>query len=273
MKDLSGYNDLWLRIIGSLVLSHQVETLGRSESWAEQLVKTDYWIALVSGWVIAFLVWTITSTISSELDKRFDWLERTLQRVALQIVLGVLLPAGLVLVLTWIQMKYLFDQDMFASQFQLTEFPFIVLIILLINLLYLAWYLYLRLRLGYQQKSDLDKVKREYQNVLLVNSGNTKVPVPVNTIQIIQKQGDYSLIKTPDREYVTSATLSELEELLSPVIFFRANRQVIIHFNSCKAIRSLDYGKMEIQTDINLNEPLIVSQKRSPALREWMATR
>src|SRR5690606_31052428 len=100
-----------------------------------------------------------------------------------------------------------------------------------------------------------------------------QIPIQVSAIQFIIRQGDYTLIKTSDREFIDSVALDELVDSLDPIQFFRANRQVIIAYSSCKGIRSLDFGKLEVQTEPSLAEPLVVSQKKARLFREWMARR
>ncbi len=276
LSDVQRYSDFWLRLIGSVVFSHLVETLGREASLAEQWVSANYWIALISGSIIAFLVWTIIAWLTSWLDQQYDWLEKTIQRIGLQAVLGVLLPGVLLLVLTWVQVKLLWNQDIIENGFHLTEFPLILLILVLVNGLYFSWYLYNRLRVAESlQTSNKEESipANSYTKVLLVNTGKMQVPVPVNTIHFITRQGDYTVIKTNEREFIESTPLDELEESLNPADFFRANRQVIIAFASCKGIRSLEYGKLEVQTEPPMSEPLVVSQKKARAFREWMASR
>jgi hypothetical protein len=270
------YPDVWLRLIGSVVFSHLVETVGREESLAEQWVSINYWIALVSGSAIAFLVWTIISRMTAWLDQRYDWLENTIQRIGLQAVFGVLLTGVLLLVLTWIQVKLLWNQDIIQNGFHLTEFPLILLILVLVNGMYFTWYLYNRLRQAESQPITTlpePAPANSYLNVLVVNTGKMQVPVPVSSILYIIRQGDYTLIKTTDREFLETTPLDDLEASLDPAHFFRANRQVIIAYSTCKGIRSLDYGKLEVQTEPVMNEPLVVSQKKARAFREWMAKR
>lgn len=275
MEEKKRYPDFWIRAIGSMILSHQVETLGRKQSWVEQWTTSDYWMALLSGWAIGFLVWTMVSVVTNRLDKKFDWLEKSLHRIGAQLTLGVLLPVMLILALSWIQVKVLFQQDLIQNEFHLTELPFIILMVLLINLYYFAWYLYRNLKASKANDNIIPNRKRKdsYLSVLMVNTGKLQVPIAVKDIQFILKQGDYSIIKTGDRDYVTSASLDEMETQLDPVAFFRANRQVIVHFNSCKAIKKLDYGKLEVHTDPPMSELLVVSQKKNLAFRGWMANR
>ena len=83
------FPDLGLRVIASLLFSHLVESLGRDASILEQVQSKDYWIALLSGWLIAFFLWSQISMVSQHLDKRVDWMQEPLKRTSLQVLFGL----------------------------------------------------------------------------------------------------------------------------------------------------------------------------------------
>lgn len=273
MNPSKPYHDHWLRLIGSLFFSHLIETLGREKSLAEQWLDEDYWIALGSGWFICFLIWYIISRISIQLDRHWDWMTKPVQRICFQVAFGVIAPAVIVLLLAGLAVNIFWDQNIIHNGFQAMEFPVVLLILIMINSTYFTWYLFNRLKRDEPVPANQLPVQNKFLNVLMVSSGKMQLPVPVAEIQYITRQGDYTRIKTMNREFVESTSLDDLEQSLDPTQFFRANRQVIIAFTSCKGIKSLEYGKLEVQTDPPLDEPLVVSQKKSRAFREWMAAR
>ncbi|AKD55800.1 LytR/AlgR family response regulator transcription factor [Spirosoma radiotolerans] len=66
-------------------------------------------------------------------------------------------------------------------------------------------------------------------------------------------------------------TLDELEELLDPACFFRANRQCLVHLNAVAGYRPLDNSKLQIA----LKPPhealeLLVSKEKAAAFRHWI---
>ena len=82
----------------------------------------------------------------------------------------------------------------------------------------------------------------------------------------------YCYLKTDTGEnYVTTYALDDLYGLLDPTFFFRANRQMIINKSACKSYNSLEYGKISLELDPSFKEPVVVSQKRAKAFREWIS--
>jgi two-component system LytT family response regulator len=66
-------------------------------------------------------------------------------------------------------------------------------------------------------------------------------------------------------------TLDELEDMLNPEIFFRANRQFII---SRKAIKDIDLwfnNRLSVNLKGSVPEKILVSKARVPEFRSWFA--
>ena len=276
------YKDTWPKILGSLFCAHFIEAMGRSEGLFQLLLKDWYYKGLLSGFIIALLLWEIIGRITRWLDKHYDWMRNTGSRILLQVLLGVFGPAMLLYVLTFLQMRYLFHQSIQNTEYLLNEFPASLLLIILMNNYYLAYYFY------FQASSSRVATKAQTHNqiigevepespllqkkrILLVNKGAEQLPLPIEKIAFIYKSNDNAFIKTFDgSSFLTSYSLDELETLLSKEDFFRANRQVIVHWQACKSFSSLDYGKLELHLSEPYKEKVVVSQKKAPAFREWL---
>ena len=64
-------------------------------------------------------------------------------------------------------------------------------------------------------------------------------------------------------------TLDELEGILNPEIFFRANRQFII---SRKAIKDIDLwfnNRLSVNLKVSVPEKILVSKARVPEFKSW----
>jgi hypothetical protein len=136
------YKDRYVKIIGSFLTSHFIEAMGREESIFQMLLRPSYYTALLSGAVIAFLLWELISRVNVSLDHYFDWLERTFPRILMQSLFCLFIPATLLYILTFLQMKFLFHQDILQTEFLLNEFPAACILILLVNMYYLTYYFY-----------------------------------------------------------------------------------------------------------------------------------
>ena len=204
------YKDTWVKLAGSLFCSHFIEAMGRTEGFFQLLFKKSYLVALLSGFLIAFVLWELISRLTVWLDARYDWLAQTVQRIFLQLLLGVFLPAALLYVLTFVQMRILFQQDINAMGYLVNEFPAACLLIMLINTYYLTYYFYNRatvpvvtapLPLAGQAPPAVmtsPEIGAEKTNTILINKGAKTLPLPAEGIAYAYKNGDHTYIKTVD---------------------------------------------------------------------------
>ncbi|PAC26092.1 LytTR family DNA-binding domain-containing protein [Flectobacillus sp. BAB-3569] len=65
-------------------------------------------------------------------------------------------------------------------------------------------------------------------------------------------------------------TMDELEQQLDPSLFFRANRQFIIHIDSIEQIYNYFNNKLKIQLKKNYDVEVIVSREKAPLLKTWL---
>lgn len=70
-------------------------------------------------------------------------------------------------------------------------------------------------------------------------------------------------------EVVLAHTMEELDQQLDPQVFFRANRQCIIHVNAIAQLHNHFNGKLKVDIK-NSDIEVIVSREKAAALKQWM---
>ncbi len=65
-------------------------------------------------------------------------------------------------------------------------------------------------------------------------------------------------------------TLEELEKQLDPKLFFRANRQYIIHIDSIQYVHNYFNGKLKIVPKKNPEIEIVVSRDKATFLKKWL---
>jgi DNA-binding LytR/AlgR family response regulator len=65
-------------------------------------------------------------------------------------------------------------------------------------------------------------------------------------------------------------TLEELEKQLDPTLFFRANRQYLIHIDSVQYVHNYFNGKLKIVLKKNPEIEIIVSRDKATVLKKWL---
>jgi DNA-binding LytR/AlgR family response regulator len=80
-------------------------------------------------------------------------------------------------------------------------------------------------------------------------------------------------VKNDGTTIITDFTLNELEEKLNDQLFFRANRQIIIHKNAVDQIKKIENGKLHIQLKTLIKNDTIaeinISRYKRKAFMNW----
>lgn len=72
------------------------------------------------------------------------------------------------------------------------------------------------------------------------------------------------------KKHIIDNALDELEDMLDPEKFFRANRQYIINVNAIESIKTQFSGKLKVELKIKTGGEIIVSKERAPIFRQWL---
>lgn len=111
---------------------------------------------------------------------------------------------------------------------------------------------------------------RKYKERFLTLHRNMLVPVLQNEIAFFHKEELIYLV-TMDNEKLISdhQTLDEIESLLNPEVFFRVNRQYIIHIQSVARIRTTHKG-LTVQLKPPFQAELDISREKAQAFKSWI---
>ena len=71
-------------------------------------------------------------------------------------------------------------------------------------------------------------------------------------------------------EEIVPQTMEELEQQLNPKMFFRANRQYIIHIDAIQRVANYFNGKLKIDIKNNPDTEVIVSREKAHLLKMWL---
>lgn len=268
------YKDFWFKIIGCLLASYIIDALDRQETIFQRLRSKYFYTDIAGGFVIALILWEFVRLSTRYLDKRLAWTEQPGKRLLLQLAFGVILPSLLSFVFTWIWMGAAYNQDIFKTSWLNNEFYTVILIILLINLVYFTWWLYL----NWKQQSELtlqgnpaSGTDSIHKTIEVSKAGKT-VLLPHTEIAYCYLSNSYCYIKPFDGDvFVTGYTLDEVSRMLGEFLFFRVNRQFLVSRKSCSAYKSIENGKIELDLVPGYKSAVIVSQKRAHAFRKWVS--
>ena len=130
------------------------------------------------------------------------------------------------------------------------------------------------------QKTNIEKLienlitkqsEEKYRNRFLVKSGQKLIPVGTDEIAYFYTEEKVVFIKTKnDNRFMVDFILDELEKILDPKDFFRANRQYILNNKSIKEIHSWFNGKLKVGIVPKTDDEVIISREKANDFKDWM---
>lgn len=113
--------------------------------------------------------------------------------------------------------------------------------------------------------------KKIYKSRFLLHYRETYKVIPVEEIDYVSLEHKIVHFHLLDGgSIVVPYTLEELEEQLDPQIFFRVNRQYILHINSIDSIHKYFNDKAKIFLKRDRKAEVVVSRIRMPQFKLWL---
>ncbi|HJS54432.1 MAG TPA: LytTR family DNA-binding domain-containing protein [Chitinophagaceae bacterium] len=111
-----------------------------------------------------------------------------------------------------------------------------------------------------------------YKEKFIINIRNQWMPVNTKDIACFSKEVlNYIYLFNGEKYMIDYVTLEEVEELLNPKQFYRANRQFIINIDAIQTVKPVENSKLIVR----LKEPnhkleIDMSRLKSPEFKKWM---
>ena len=117
----------------------------------------------------------------------------------------------------------------------------------------------------------LKKEKPIYKTRFLLKSGAKMTPITVDEIAYFRSEDKLSYIYShKGLKYLTDNTLDELEKVLDPTKYFRANRQFLISIESLENVHTYFNGKLKIDLKPKPNDDVLVSREKATEFKHWL---
>lgn len=118
--------------------------------------------------------------------------------------------------------------------------------------------------------TNLDKAQSPYPLTFTVAHGAQLTPIPTSSIRYVYRHEELVYLRTKEHEYLLTRALDELEQILCPTDFYRANRQYLIHRNSIVSIELLEARKIGVVLNPWPGEWVVVSKAKAADFRQWL---
>jgi len=216
------YNDLYFRIIAAIISAHIIVVIGEDETFFHLLVDKDYYRAMLYSFIIAFLLVNLVYWITRKLDNQYDWKQHKIRRPILQLFFSFFLPSIAAFLLAFTYFK-IFGYDIWNTWYLRYDYPIIVLMLLMLNIYYLAFYFYRQWQFTESMIIPVvaNKEESKSKGVFVVQKGAKNIPLQVDTISYFFHNGDFNFVRTFEQEdFIITQALDDVQQQLNEKQFF-----------------------------------------------------
>ncbi|HJW29161.1 MAG TPA: LytTR family DNA-binding domain-containing protein [Saprospiraceae bacterium] len=109
-----------------------------------------------------------------------------------------------------------------------------------------------------------------YKEKFIVKFRNQWLPVLTKDIACFYRdQLNYLMTFNGEKHIVDFTTLDEIEELLDPKLYCRANRQYIVHIDAIQSVKPVENQKLVITLKAPMKMVIEMSREKAPAFKKW----
>lgn len=120
-------------------------------------------------------------------------------------------------------------------------------------------------------QSKLQQSTSSFKEKFIAQSRNQWLPVDTKEIAAFEKDAIiYIHTFAGERHILNFESMDQIEELIDPHLYYRANRQWIIHIDAIKSIRQLDNFKLHVAMKSPLKMEVDVSREKAPSFKKWV---
>lgn len=114
-------------------------------------------------------------------------------------------------------------------------------------------------------------INKQFKNRFMVKIGDSISSVKTEEIlHFISEDGLVLIATDKGKRYVIDYTLDNLETLISPDVFFRINRKVIVNINSVQKVSSYFNSRLKLNSDSLSDDDGVVSRERVNDFKLWL---
>jgi DNA-binding LytR/AlgR family response regulator len=111
---------------------------------------------------------------------------------------------------------------------------------------------------------------KKYKERFAVHAGRSVMMVARQEVAFFTKEEIIYLVNTEGKKFITDyRSLDEVEELLDPAQFYRANRQYLVHLPQIESFRTDETGKINVRIKGIKMDDIIVSKEKAAEFKKW----
>jgi hypothetical protein len=255
--------DLWVFLIAIPFISAFNYYLTYSNIQLNSFLLLRFTIDTLQGYV----AWLLVRWIIFYLDQKIPYRLHFLRRIIIQLLSTTLV--GLVfLALSTELLSILIKGETAPLHFYTKDLVIISIWFFVINGFYIGIFFFRQWESAEAEKQSLKPETEGFP----VRTGNQMILVKFSDIALFLVQEDYvQLISFSGKNYLLDLSLDKIEQKLSPLDFFRVNRQYIFSRQVVTGFKRMENGKLLVQLNIPTKSPeeLTVSRTKAAAFKGW----
>ena len=223
-----------------------------------------YCIDTVQGW----LAWWAVRTIIIYLDKKLPYTHSPLKRIVIQLFITTVAGLLVIILLTELVSWIIRGHSALPNFYQFDIFIFIIWF-LVINGIYVGMHYYAEWKQSEMQRQEDKKVRT---GGFTVRHGKQNLLILFNDILgFYSEDGNTILLTLQNKKYFPDKSLDKIESVLPGELFFRLNRQYIVHRKSLAGFKRTGDGKIDVLVNASDNFPksIQVSRTKAVSFKNW----
>ncbi len=264
MPGNSKYHDIKFFLIAIAFISAFNYYLTYSNIRFNWFLVITYTIDTVQGW----LAWWALRSIIIYMDKKLPYTNKPLKRILIQILITTIAGLSVIILLTEL-VSWIARGRPLPISFYLFDIFIFVIWFLVINGIYIGMHYYAEWKSSETQRQQDKKLR---SSGLTVKQGNQNLIVPFENILGFYVENGYTLMLTwENKKYFPDKSLDKLESSLPEEMFFRLNRQYILHRKALTGFKKTGDGKLDVMISAPDNFPKVVpvSRIRAASFKNW----
>lgn len=255
-------------LTGLLVSVITATVLGTPHTIGEAILYQKILFNLLTGG----LIWGLILIVVLYFDGQMPWeTSPKLKRWFWQIVLSV--PGALLIDWYGVHIRNaLLGSEYISHIFWYTDFPILILMLLIIQYLFQQAYLKHQLINPEPEPARLavNQAQVSFAAHISLKKASKTYQIPVAEIAYLHRQDQVNFLRQFDgKEWIWDQSLSALESQLDPKAFFRVNRQLLLNRNAILSYEVLGNRQTLINLQPALANPAFLNKNRLAQFKQW----
>ena len=112
---------------------------------------------------------------------------------------------------------------------------------------------------------------QHYKERFMVKYQNKIISLDISEVAcFFADQGITCLLTFNQEKFVIDYTLDELENMLNPKDFFRANRKYVLAIQAISEVHPYFKGRLKVLTSPQLSDEILISNQRANKFKDWL---